>query len=455
MESRHSGPLTWAQQEWFADLGAQVDSASLAAANSCVPFPGHRVTVPQAKMAVYDVVARHEGLRTLMECGPDGHWTQAVCNADGVEKVIRVAAEGPAADAALADAKAAPFRLDTQWPLAIVLHADGDTVTRISAIVDHAAIDAWGWKVLGTDLETALSARASGRRPFEDAPPVEQPLDSARWESGPDGDRQARRADRFWHRQLADLHAGLGDWTPTIEVAPAIPTLHSYRLATGAAAAAASAVTATTGISASALYLVAFASAIAAIEGAETTGIHMLAANRLTSGVQKSVRKAVMPALIVIPGPDRASFATRLSTTAHQRLDGARHANAEPHRVAALTNEVLGSRRSAGAVCARFNFLDDSVIPARLNQTSVSGDNTVFTDPSVQGRVIADPPRPGGSRYILTVQHQAHAALLILACHADTPWRPAAADMLWHIEDLMVWAASGYAGAAPRFGRAR
>jgi hypothetical protein len=454
MTRERSGPLTWAQQEWFTDLGASEDGSSQAATNSSARFPGLRLPVATVVAALDDVLARHEGLRTLIEHQPDGQRRQTV-GGGGAHDTVQVVADGAAAEAAMATANATAFRLDQRWPVAFVVMADGDEVTGIGAVVDHVAIDAWGWKVLGGDVETAVRARARGCLPFEGDPPVEQPLDSAEWESGPGGERHARRAAQFWRHQLEALRDGLGDWKPTSAAQPVAPVLHSHRLASARTATAAETLAATAGIRPSALYLLAFASAVAEVEDAAVVGIQALTANRLSRGVQASVRKAVMPAPVVVTAPTRAPFADRLTATANQQLEGFRYANFDPHQVAKLNDEILDRLQGSGAVAARFNFIDNSVVPGHLNDTSLGGENIRFTDPSIQDRVTADPPRPGGSRYILSIQHQPRGALLTLACHEDTAWSARAADMLWHIEDLMMWAADGCAGAAPRFGRDR
>jgi hypothetical protein len=450
MACERSAPITWAQQEWFNDLGAQQGNA---AANSTVAFPVPRLPIRVAEAAINDLVGRHEGLRTHIEIEPDGQRLQVVCGLVGASEAIQFVEDGPAAEAALAAASATVFQLEKQWPVLFVVMTDGDVVTRIGVVADHVAIDAWGWKVLSADLDTALRARADGRPPFVDEVPVEQPVDSAQWESGPAGERQSVRAVHFWRGQLDALRDGLRDWTPSVGAAPPAPVLRSFRLCSARTATAAQTLSDTAGIRASALYLQAFAAAVAEVEGAGAVGIHALTANRLTPGVQASVRKAVMPAPVVVS--THGSFADRLSRTATAQLEGFRFANVHPAAVATLTAEILGDRQGSGAVAARFNFLDNSVIPAEVNDTSLGGENIRFTDPAVQGRVTADPPRPGGSRYILSVQHQPRGAMLTLACHEDTAWARVAESMLWHIEDLMVWTAAGCTGTPPRFGRDR
>jgi hypothetical protein len=223
--------------------------------------------------------------------------------------------------------------------------------------------------------------------------------------------------------------------------------LRSYRLASARTAAAAER---RADVRPAAFYLLAFATAIAEVERAGAVSVQALAANRVSPGLAASVRKAVMPAPVVVPRT--GTFADRLAATGHQLMEGSRFANFPPARTRALADEILGDLWGTGATASRFNFIDNSVIPGHLNHTSLGGENIRFTDPEIQGVVTADPPRPGGSRYILSVQHQPRGALLTLACHEDTAWSAAAPDMLRHIEDLMVWAAAGSAGAPPAFG---
>jgi hypothetical protein len=448
MPWERSGPVTWAQQEWFADLGEQEDQAARAASNGAARYPGHGVPVATAVTALNDVLTRHEGLRTHITRHPGDQYLQAVCTIDGgLLDVIQTARVGTDAEAALAAAVATPFQIDKQWPVVFVLMTDGDAVTTIGAVIDHSAIDAYGFTVLGADVDTALRARAEGRVPFAGAPAAEAPLDTAATEAGPAGERHLRRAEQFWRRQYVTLRDGLAGWTPKSPPAPGAPVLRSYRLASARTASAAERLT---GVRPAALYLLAFATAIAAVEDAEVVAVQALTANRLSPGLMASVRKAVMPAPVVVPRG--GTFAERLAATGNQLMEGFRFANFPPARSGALAREILGDLRGTAAAAARFNFIDNSVIPGYLNHTSLGGEGIRFTDPAIQGVVTADPPRPGGSRYILSVQHQPLGALMTLACHEDTAWSAAAPDMLRHIEDLMVWAAAGHPGEPPALG---
>ena len=223
--------------------------------------------------------------------------------------------------------------------------------------------------------------------------------------------------------------------------APAEPILRGYRLASAATATAAEAVSAASGVRPAALYLLAFASAIAEVEGANVVGVQALTANRLTTGAQISVRKAVMPAPIVVPRAAPGTFADRLRATAHQQMEGFRFANVDPRWVGALRREVLGDLDGTGATAPASTSSTTPSCPPMSTTPRSAAKASGSPIPSIQGRVTADPPRPGGSRYILSIQHQPAGALLTLACHEDTAWSPAAADMLRHIEDQMVWAA--------------
>ncbi|WP_433223110.1 condensation domain-containing protein [Dactylosporangium sp. CS-047395] len=426
MNSTRRGPLTCAQREWFLDVGIDADTPWSHAANFTGVLHGSGSRVDDVRAAIAAVLSRHEGLRTLLPVRSDGLREQHVLPvAERLDEMVRIA---PPGSDALAEAAATPFRLSEQPPVLFVLESTGGAVARIGIVIDHAAVDGWGMRVLRTDFLQALR----GRGAFTDWPVPEQPLETASWEASAPGRAYAERAESHWRRQLTALRDGLSDWRPPGGAPVASPVLQSRWLASARAARSAESVAKRTGVPVSAAYLTAFGSAIGEVEGSPCAGIRALAANRLSAGTQASVRKAVMPVPVLVPrGAD-------LAVTAGNQLHGQRFANLDPYRAAALDREILGELAATGATAARFNYIDASIVGSAANSRSLGAEAIPFTDPAVQDRVMEQPDRPGGSRYILNVQHRPGAALLTLACHRDTTWAPAAADMLRHIEDALI-----------------
>ncbi|WP_433064960.1 condensation domain-containing protein [Dactylosporangium sp. CS-033363] len=422
MNSTRHGPLTCAQREWFLDVGIDADTPWSHASNFTGVLHGSGARVDDVRAAIAAVLSRHEGLRTLLPVGSDGAREQHVLAA---AEVVRLAPPGPEA---LAEAAATPFRLASQPPILFVLETTAGTVGRIGIVIDHAAVDGWGMRVLRTDFLQALRGGAA----FADRPVPEQPLETVSWEASAPGRAYAERAEAHWRRQLTALRDGLSGWRPPGTPAAVAPVLQSRWLASARAARSAEAAAKRAGVPVAAAYLTAFGSAIAAVEGAPCVGIRALAANRLSAGTQASVRKAVMPVPVLVGD---------LAATAGHQLHGHRFANLDPYRAAALDAEILGELAFTGATAARFNFIDASIVGSAANSRSLGAEAIPFTDPSVQDRIMEQPDRPGGSRYILNVQHRPGAALLTLACHRDTAWAPAAGDMLRHVEDALTRAA--------------
>ncbi|WP_203973539.1 hypothetical protein [Planotetraspora silvatica] len=450
MTVERGGRLNWAQREWFEDLGADSDSEWSFEANFSAVLPGHDLTQADVTAGIADLLVRHEGLRSLIVRAS----RQDVCPVgEGLAEVIRVVPDDPAGEAFQAATRTS-FRLHEQWPVLFVLLTTGGRVRRIGVVVDHSAVDGWGMRVLCRDLERAIKARAKGREPFGGPlESVEQPLDTALWEEGPGGTRYQERARTHWRRQLVTLRDSLGDWSPKAVKRDDFPVLHTCRLASRRAAEAAETIAATAGTSVSTGYLLAFGAAVCEAEEAPAAGVFALSANRLSAGLQGSVRKAVMPVPVVVPGPRAGAYRERLAVCAARQLQGHRFANFDPGVAGPLEDDVLGSLRGTGASSARFNYIDNALVGSAANSRSWGRDSFPFGDPAHQGVVRFSPPRPGGSRYILTVQHRVSGALLTLAWHEDTGWGDVAAAMLWHIENVMVWAASSQDGPPPEFGR--
>lgn len=419
------------------DVGIDADSPWSYATNFTSVVDGATARLGVVLAAIGDLLDRHEGLRTLLPTTDSGRREQHVLpTAERLGELVRVAPAGPEADQAIAAATATVFRLAAQPPVRFVLEVAAGAVQRIGIVVDHSAVDGWGMRVLRSDFLQALRSRVSGRAAFDGRPAPEQPLDTAEWEMSEPGRAYAGRAEAHWRRQLGALRDGLSGWRPSGGTAPADPVLQSRWLASADAARAAQTIATRTGMPVSAIYLTAFGSAIGLVEGSPCAGIRSLAANRLSAGTQASVRKAVMPVPVLVPGT--GDLAARLAATASNQLHGHRFANLDPARAEAISAELLGELTVTGAAVARFNYIDASVVGSAANSRSLGAEAIPFTDPAVQDRVTEQPDRPGGSRYILSVQHRPAAALMTVACHTDTTWAPAAGDMLRHVEHVLV-----------------
>ncbi|MFJ3531638.1 amino acid adenylation domain-containing protein [Streptomyces sp. NPDC090132] len=132
-------------------------------------------------LAVTDLVARHESLRTLIGVG-DGEPFQAVLPPDGARPAMPVRAV-PEADVrtALREAAGRPFDLAREIPLRAELFRTSEERHTLLLVVHHIAADGWSMGPLARDLAEAYAARTAGRPPGRAPLSVQYP-DYALWQ---------------------------------------------------------------------------------------------------------------------------------------------------------------------------------------------------------------------------------------------------------------------------------
>ncbi|GAA4061227.1 condensation domain-containing protein [Nonomuraea soli] len=436
--SGRSGGLTWAQREWF--MWVPPGSPNAFEANQTCVSPGYGAGLDHVITAVRDVLARHEGLRTLVSREPghaSGELRQHVQEVDErLADVIRVHRDG----GELGQAAWHPFDLTAEWPVRVHVFTAGRRVRRIALVLDHSAVDAWAIRVLCSDLAAAIRARSSGLEPYGPRE-VEQPIDAAGWEASPQGRAHQARAERFWHARLTDLRGRLDGHRarPRASRSLSAEPYHSCRLASGRLAGAATALSAASGLPVASVYLAAFGVSVRRAEEAPAAGVFAFTANRLSPGAKASVRKAVMHAPVVVGD---GGLSDELHGCAAQQLHGHRFANLDPRESTRMCDELLGGHHRTGVAYARFNYIDDTVVGPLANSRSLDEEAIRYQDPAEQERLFHRRPRGDGAEYQLTVQHSTAGALLTLAWREDTGWGEQAEDMLRGLAELVVGEAS-------------
>ncbi|MEU4404792.1 hypothetical protein AB0F88_09720 [Streptosporangium sp. NPDC023963] len=517
------GPLTWAQHEWIQWIPTDTDTSY--EDNICAALPGRNLPVGQVVAAVRDVLARHEGLRSLVRRAGREDSLQYVRPVDDrLDDVIQVVEDGTSFRRRFDTPwRRTCFRIGEQWPVKVVLDAAGGRVRRIDLVVDHVAIDPWGMRVLCDDLRYALRARAAGREPFGSGPAPEQPIDVALSEISPAGRAYQRRALGYWERRLGEIGKALDGHVPFApsrallgRPGDALPggsqaggsqaggsqaggsqaggsqaggsrpgasrpgtsrpgtsrpggsgqasrpggsgqgEFRSCWLTSRRAGSAAGAIARATGVSPSAAFLLAFGTAVCAVERSSRAGIFAISANRFSAGAERSVRKATMTMPVLLPavstGSPGAAYRRALADCAAQQLSGHRFANADPYATERMCEEILGGLYKTGVAYPRFSYMDEGVADD-LNTLWPPGDDGFPGDED--DRVVTfSPPRPLGARYMMTVLHRPAGAVFSLQWSDATGWGETAEDMLLYVEDLMVWAASECAGSPPVLGGA-
>ncbi|NSL43128.1 non-ribosomal peptide synthetase, partial [Streptomyces sp. 8P21H-1] len=164
------------------------------------------------QLAVDDLVARHEPLRTVFpEDGDDGRAYQRILTPEEAHAPVRTAAvaDGEELAGRLAEAAGYGFALDREPPLRVHLFRTGEDTHVLLLLLHHIAGDEWSDRPLTRDLTEAYTARAAGRAPDRAPLPV-QYADYGLWQRAVLGDEKdprslAARQLAFWKQALHDL----------------------------------------------------------------------------------------------------------------------------------------------------------------------------------------------------------------------------------------------------------
>ncbi|MFM9372913.1 condensation domain-containing protein [Streptomyces sp. Da 82-17] len=198
------------------------------------------VDVAALRMALADVVAQHEVLRTAVVRGP-GERYQEILEPSPPRLDILDLGDGDGDGTSRSRAERAEELLndiaaDTisvrEMPLlrAVLGRFDADDAV-LALIAHHTAVDAWSMQILMRDLTACYAARSAGRAP--DLPAAVQYQDYARWQEEQFGSGASGRSRGYWREKL---HGASTLTFPTDRLRSAEPEFSTswYRFSYGA-----------------------------------------------------------------------------------------------------------------------------------------------------------------------------------------------------------------------------
>ncbi|MEU0032291.1 amino acid adenylation domain-containing protein, partial [Streptomyces sp. NPDC006335] len=180
------------------------------------------------RLALQDVVGRHEPLRTVFP-EVDGQPLQRILPEDVTVPMTTADVEPEALPATIDEAARYAFDLAAEIPVrATMLRVAGAESRVLVLVVHHIAADGWSLTPLLRDLSRAYAARAAGDRPSWTPLPVRY-ADFAMWQralldTADDPDSPIARQVRYWADALDGLPEQVG--VPTDRPRPAVA---SYR----------------------------------------------------------------------------------------------------------------------------------------------------------------------------------------------------------------------------------
>ncbi|WP_260607088.1 condensation domain-containing protein, partial [Streptomyces sp. WAC08241] len=223
-------PLSYAQQRlWFLSRFEGPSATYNAPVALRLAGPLDREAL---RLALSDVVARHESLRTVFAEDADGaHQTVLPVDAAGLPLSTHSLDEEELTEA-LAAAAARPFDLARELPFRAELFRLAEDDHVLLLVTHHIVSDAWSRGPLARDLTAAYAARVSGEAPAWEPLPV-QYADYSLWQrellgSEDDPDSEISRQLSYWKETLAGLPDELA--LPADRPRPAVASYRGDRL---------------------------------------------------------------------------------------------------------------------------------------------------------------------------------------------------------------------------------
>ncbi|MGW4246257.1 amino acid adenylation domain-containing protein, partial [Nocardia sp. NPDC004722] len=227
-------PLSLAQQRmWFLNqFDPNVPTYNL-------PFVVRlrgEVDIEALQLALSDVVARQESLRTIFPESGDGGFQRVLPMSEvdlGIEVVDLAEAELPSALAAFASTG---FDVSTELPIRVrvfrLANEPGDVDLAVAFVVHHIAADGFSFGPLSRDMTAAYLARVAGQEPAWAPLPV-QYQDFSIWQrevlgAESDAESMAARQITHWRESLAGLPDQLD--LPADRPRPPVQSFHGSRV---------------------------------------------------------------------------------------------------------------------------------------------------------------------------------------------------------------------------------
>lgn len=330
--------LSWGQQTvWrgIEDRGAPIILAAIE------PLREGTALEDEARKLEF-IMSRNQSLRTRFTFTPDGRPRQLVYGAGEISLRVVDAADGedPREVAAAVCEKLEYGERDyeNEWPvrMAVIVHK-GVPAYEVCAIC-HLCIDGFGATVMREDVAGRDPVTGQARGPKT----AMEPLEQARWQASPAGERQTQAAERHWRKVLRTMPAQRF----RAPEAPRRPRHWQATFSSRAAHLAAQAVAAHAGVDTSPVLLAAFATGMARVAGSGPAAPRVMVSNRFRPRFATTISPLAQtcPCLVDVAG---ITFGEAVGRASRAAVAAYKNAYFEPARIRAVLASV-SEERGAG-----------------------------------------------------------------------------------------------------------
>lgn len=315
--------LSWGQLTLYEAMDRQHTWLPIGAT---VPLPPG-TTVEQVADRLRFWMGRYQTMRTRLRFEPDGRPRQVVASAGeiGLEVVDAGDTDDPAKVAEQVERRFRDTGYDfaADWPVRMAVVRRRGAATHQVLIMCHLVTDAAGTRVMLADL--------AGRDPVTGeaaTPPARmQPLEQARWQRSPAGQRVSEAAIRYMDRQARAMPPRrFGDSTD-----PRKPRYWEFGFNSPATQLATQVIRSRTGADPGMVLLAVYLVALARVSGTNPAVTHVLVNNRFRSELAGVVGPHSQGALLVVD-VGSAGFDEVLARTRRRAMAAFKYAYYDPYR---------------------------------------------------------------------------------------------------------------------------
>jgi hypothetical protein len=423
------GPLTWGQLQIWQTMR---DTGTSQTMGGVVPADGKSVEELAAELRFF--MSRYESMRTRLRFDADGTPWQVVADSGEITlEVVDVPGDGDpdAVAGELAERwERTTFDYVDEWPIRMAAVRQHGVPTHVVVILCHLAADGAGVAVMTDEL----SRRDPATGELDAPDPETTPLELARQQRGPEGQRQSEQAMRYWERVLREVRArrfpGSDDRRE--------PRFWQVGFTSPAMYHAVHAIAARTTGDVSPVLLAAFAVALARATGTNPVVTQAIISNRFRRGLSEVVSPVNENGLYVIDVAG-CTFDEAVERARRASMTGSKYAYYDPDRLDELIARVGRDRGEAIDLGCVFN---DRRMGARRAADGAVADGEAVRAAWAQTTLAWERPLPGFDEKLMVTVNDTPGVVDLLAEVDTHHLSPAALEaLLRDMEELTVRAA--------------